>query len=210
MPVTGGQPALRRLVRAVLRGDARTRDAIWRDRRHLERVARAAQSGVREARNALCVILHSYLGRIASGMGVAPGDIPDLVQDTLVAAHLNLEKFDPARGSVQTWVTTILAHLRLNLLRRRARRVRCLEALVGETGRGQVRCGGIAGAASPSGRDLVDMLAGLSRRQRQVLTVYAIGGLSARETGRILGLTAAGVRSIARDARNRLARVIVC
>jgi RNA polymerase sigma-70 factor (ECF subfamily) len=143
-------------------------------------------------------------------MGVAPGDIPDLVQDTLVAAHLNLEKFDPARGSVQTWVTTILAHLRLNLLRRRARRVRCLEALVGETGRGQVRCGGIAGGASPSGRDLVDMLAGLSRRQRQVLTVYAIGGLSARETGRVLGLTAAGVRSIARDARNRLARVRVC
>jgi RNA polymerase sigma-70 factor (ECF subfamily) len=205
--MAGGELALRLLVRAVLRGDAWTRDAIWRDRRHLDDVARAAQAGDGDARNALCVILHPYLGRIAAGMGIVPRDIPDLVQDTLVAAHLNLDRFDPARASMQTWVTTILARLRLNLLRRRARRVRGLEALIGAAGGTTARCRARGRAGPPNGRELVDMLGGLSRRQRQVLTVYAMGGLSARETGRVLGLTAAGVRSIARDARNRLARV---
>lgn len=202
-----GELALRLLVRAVLRGDAWTRDMIWRDRRNLDDVARLAQSGDGDARNALCVILHPYLGRIAAGMGIVPRDIPDLVQDTLVAAHLNLDRFDPTRGSVQRWVTTILARLRLNLLRSRARRVRGLEALIGAAGRTPARYRPHGSGAALSGRDLADMLGGLSRRQRQVLTIYAIGGLSARETGRVLGLTAAGVRSIARDARNRLARV---
>jgi len=199
------EPALQLLVRAVLRGDARTRDAIWRDRRHLDAVARAAQAGDGDATNALCIILRPYLGRIAIGMGIVPRDVPDLVQDTLVAAHFNLDRFDPGRGSVRTWVTTILTHLRLNLLRRRARRTRALEALAGAVGRVPGRRRIAWRGVPPGGGDILDILARLSRRQRQVVTVYAIVGLSARETGRLLGLTEAGVRSIARDARSRLA-----
>ncbi|HET6278187.1 MAG TPA: RNA polymerase sigma factor [Candidatus Polarisedimenticolia bacterium] len=205
--MAAGEPVLHLLVRAVVRGDGWTRDAIWRDRWRLDDIARAAQAGDDEARNALCIIIHPHLERIAIGMGIVPRDVPDLVQEALVAAHLNLDRFDPARGSVRTWMTTILARLRLNQLRRRARRVRGLAALAGAAGDGAARhrAGGWGGP--PGGGDIAGMLAGLSRRQRQVLTVYAIGGLSARETGRVLGLTEAGVRSIARDARSRLARV---
>jgi len=207
MPMSGDRPALQLLVRAVLHGDAWTRELICRDRQRLEDVARAAQAGDRDARNALCVILHPYLERIALRMGVVPRDVPDIVQETLVAAHLNLHRFDPARGSVRTWVTTILARLRLNLLRRRARRVRALEAMAGANGGAAAPCRVTGYAVAPIGREVAGMLAGLSRRQRQVLTIYAIGRLSARDTGRILGLTAAGVRSIARDARSHLARL---
>jgi len=199
------EPALQLLVRAVLRGDARTRDAIWRDRRRLDAVARAAQAGDGDARNALCIILLFYLGRIAIGMGIVPGDVPDLVQDTLVATHLNLDSFDPGRGSVRAWVTMILTHLRLNLLRRRARRTRTLDEFAGARGRMPARRRIGWRGDPPGGGDILAMLAGLSRRQRQVVTIYAIGGFTARETGRLLGLTESGVRSIARDARTRLA-----
>lgn len=199
--------ALQAMIRAVLRGDAWTRDVLWRDRERLNDIARAAQAGDGDARNALCVVLHPYLERIALQIGVVRRDVPDIVQETLFAAHLNLDRFDPGLGSVRTWVTTILARLRLNLLRRRARRVRALEAMAGAS----------SGAASlftsapydmaQISHDVAGMLAGLSRRQRQVLTIYAIGGLSARDTGRALGLTAAGVRSIARDARRHMAQL---
>ena len=205
MPLIGVRPALQPVVRAVLSGDAQAHDTVWRNGRLLTEIVRAAQNGDREASNALCTVLRLPLERIASCMGVAHRDIPDLVQDTLVAAHLNLARFDPARGSMQTWVTTILARLRLNLLRHRARRLKHLEDLVGGVNRSAARHRAVP-ATRPIGIDIVDLLGLLSRRQRQVITIYAIIGLSARETGQIIGMTAAGVRSIARDARRRLSR----
>jgi RNA polymerase sigma-70 factor (ECF subfamily) len=192
------------MVRAVLRGEAAVRDAIWRDPQRLDGIARAAQGGDGEADEALFVILRPGLERIAAGMGIPPGDIPDVVQETLVAVHLNLHRFDPARGSARTWATTILARLRLNMVRRRARRVRCLESLIGPAGPCRAPRTGPAPPAAPGAGDVAALLAGLTRRQRQVVAVYAIGGLSALEAGRVLGLSPAGVRSIARDARNRL------
>ena len=44
----------------------------------------------------------------------------------------------------------------------------------------------------------------LTRRQREVIALYEIDGLSAEEVAGILGISAAGVRSLARDARRRL------
>ena len=51
------------------------------------------------------------------------------------------------------------------------------------------------------------LLAGLTPRQREVVALYEIGGLSASEAAVTLGLTEAGVRSIARDARRKLSEL---
>jgi RNA polymerase sigma-70 factor (ECF subfamily) len=201
-----GEADLRIVLRAVLRGVPETRGAVWRDRRRLEGVALLAQGGDREARDALWSIVRSPLERIALAMGIAPIDIPDLVQETLMAAHVNLDRFDPDRGSMRTWLATIMARLRLNLLRRRARRVRLLERLAGGISREVARGGRVKRGAPSAGDDVGEVLDRLTNRQRQVVIVYAIAGLSALEAGRALGITAAGVRSIARDARNRLGR----
>lgn len=144
------------------------------------------------------------LTRIALALGVPAQDVPDLVQDTLLAAHRARRSFDPARGGFETWTATILVRRARNL-RRGERRRRALGAVLGTLGRG----------TPPRGRPEIDRLEArltldrlvscLSDSQREVVALYEIGELSAEEAARILGHTAAGVRSIARDARTRLA-----
>ena len=144
------------------------------------------------------------LTRIALALGVPAQDVPDLVQDTLLAAHRALRSFDPALGSYEAWTATILVR-RVRNLRRGERRRRALQAVLGALGR----------VTQPRGRREIDRLEArltldrlvscLSDSQREVVALYEIGELSADEAARILGHTAAGVRSIARDARARLA-----
>jgi RNA polymerase sigma-70 factor, ECF subfamily len=57
------------------------------------------------------------------GLGVVmlgnPTQAEDLVQDTFVKVWRNATSFDPARGSLDTWVLLIARSLALDLLRRR-------------------------------------------------------------------------------------------
>src|SRR5207237_9617187 len=52
----------------------------------------------------------------------------DLVQDTLVKVWRNAERYDPARGSLDTWVLLMARNLAIDALRRRVLEVRTLEA----------------------------------------------------------------------------------
>jgi RNA polymerase sigma-70 factor (ECF subfamily) len=197
------------MVARVLQGDQPIRGEIWTHRQYLDAIAIAARDGDHDAREALWLTARPRLERVAGGSGVISGDIPDLVQDTILAANQNLFRFDPDRGSFRTWVISILLHLRSNMRRTRARRRRALDRLqrlTGPNGNGNGR-----GQLEPmEARVQLDrLLPKLSRRQRAVIVLYEIGGLSAYETGLILGITPAGVRSIAREARSSLsARVI--
>ena len=195
-------------MRRALSGDTRARDTIWGRREHLDDTAIAARMDDRLAQDTLWIVARPHLERIALASGARIDDLPDLVQETMLAAHRYLHRFDPARGSFRAWVVTILFHVRNNLLRRRARRRRLLEAL-----RQSTRCGcapppgtggGVAG--TETSLELRTLLTALSDRQRTVLVLFWIGGLGAAEIGRVLGMTAAGARSIARDARIKLAR----
>jgi len=142
--------------------------------------------------------------RIALALRVPVADAPDIVQDVLIAAHRALARFDPARGTFEGWLGAILVRRARNFERFRRRRDLFLDAL---------RALGMPIAARApvdlepvEARMLVDrLLGGLSASQREVVALYEIGGFSADETAGILRLTPAGVRSIARDARRRLA-----
>jgi RNA polymerase sigma-70 factor (ECF subfamily) len=199
-----GVPSPEDLVARVLQGDEPIRGEIWAHRQYLDAVALTARTGDRDAREALWLAVRPRLERVAGGSGVHPCDIPDLVQDTVLSANQNLARFDPDRGSFRTWVIAILFHLRSNMWRTRARRRRALADLrrqSGSNGNGNGR----GGLEPMEARVQLDrLLPKLSRRQRAVLVLYDIGGLSAYETGLVLGITPAGVRSIAREARNRL------
>ena len=196
------------LMRRTLSGDTRARDTIWIRREHLDDTAIAAHADDPLARNTLWVVARPHIERIALATGSRLDDLPDLVQEALLAAHRYLHSFDPARGSFRAWLVTILFHVRNNLLRRRARRRRLLEAL-----RQAPVCGntvqpgsGAPLAGAEISLELRTLLTALSERQRTVLVLFWIGGLGSAEIGRALGMTAAGVRSIARDARRKLAR----
>jgi RNA polymerase sigma factor (sigma-70 family) len=131
-------------------------------------------------------------------------EVPDLVQEALFAAHRALGRFDPGTGSFEAWIGTILVRRARNLARARRRRQVFLDALR------------LFGLPHPPGSDrtadrvearlVLDRLLGcLTDTQREVVALYEIGELDAAETARVLDITPAGVRSIARDARLRLA-----
>src|SRR6058998_1081230 len=69
-------------------------------------------------------LLHRRFARLIFGLAVQTLDraaAEDLVQDVLLAAWRNAGRFDPARGTVRSWVLQI-AHFRLlNELRRQSR-----------------------------------------------------------------------------------------
>jgi RNA polymerase sigma-70 factor (ECF subfamily) len=143
------------------------------------------------------------LTRIALALGVPAQDAPDVVQDTLLAAHRGLRSFDPARGRLEAWLATILVRRARNA-RRAERRWRALRAVFQSVGAS--RRTGTKEIDRVEARLVLDRLvACLSDSQREIVALYEIGELSADEVARTLGHTPAGVRSIARDARNKLA-----
>ena len=138
--------------------------------------------------------------RMALAMGVEPSSADDLVQETLWAAHRNLDRFDPARGSFPGWLGVILVRRVRDAWRGSKRRRRLLAVFGAQVPR----------QAAPDQRGvdarltLRRLLATLTDRQREIVALYEIGNLTANEVGRLLDLSAAGVRSVARDARLRL------
>jgi RNA polymerase sigma-70 factor (ECF subfamily) len=145
--------------------------------------------------------LRPRLLRWALALGARPEDADDLVQDTLLAAYRNRERFDPNEGTLEGWTALILVRRFRNRRRSWLRKIRFLEVLRHESP-GKA----VPGVAAAEARmTLARLLRALTDRQREVVALYEIGQLSAEETARVLGVTAAGVRSIARDARRRLA-----
>ena len=161
----------------------------------------AARGGDADATDRLYASVRPRLLRVALALGVDPDDAADLVQETLWAAHRNLSRFDAGRASFEGWLGTILVRRARNRWRALARGRRLLKAFAASTWTSS-EAGSRAVEARLTLRRLLDRL---TRRQREVTALYEIDGLSAEEVAGILGISAAGVRSLARDARRRLA-----
>ncbi len=162
----------------------------------------AVRQGARSAESWLAVARPRLL-RVLLAAGASPHDAEDLVQDTLLSAHDKLETFDARRGSCESWLATIALSRLRNQRRSEGRRLRLKDAwarLLAPITPGP--------APAFEARDtLARLLAGLTPRMREVVALYEIAELSAEETARVLGMSAAGVRSIARDARRRLTQL---
>jgi RNA polymerase sigma-70 factor (ECF subfamily) len=143
------------------------------------------------------------LVRIALALGIDPNDADDLAQESLLSAHRNLHRFDPAKGSFESWTSVILVNRARSWQRSRQRRWKMLNAF-----RASARGSDAAGGSTVEARlTLRRLLAGLTPRQREVVALYEIGGSTASEAAAALGMTEAGVRSIARDARRKLSEL---
>jgi len=161
----------------------------------------AARGGDADATDRLYAKVRPRLLRIALALGVDPEDAADLAQETLWAAHRSLGRFDATRASFEGWLGTILVRRARNRWRALARGRRMLQALAA-SGWSSSEAGRRAVEARLTLRRLLDRL---TRRQSEVIALYEIDELSAEEVAGILGISAAGVRSLARDARRRLA-----
>ncbi len=172
----------------------------------LAALASEAGCGDAEAAEQLFAALRPRLTRIALAVGAPPDDVPDLVQETLVAAHRALPRFDPERGRVEAWAATILVRRIRNFARGRSRMARALAAF-GRPRAGRARVDARVPddvAALDARLTLTRLLAGLTAEQREIVALYEIAEWSAEEVAAALGIAPTTVRSIARDARRRL------
>jgi RNA polymerase sigma factor (sigma-70 family) len=81
-------------------------------------LARAAQN---RDRGAFAVLFDEYSPRLKSFMmrkGASPELAEDLVQETMISVWTKAGLYDPAKGSVTTWIFTIARNLRIDRIRR--------------------------------------------------------------------------------------------
>ena len=126
----------------------------------------------------------------------------DLVQDTLLKAWGNSEKFEPGT-SLRAWLFTILRNTYYSLYRKRGREVQDSEGTYAE----RLATHG----NQESHLDLADFrkaLAKLPEEQREVLIMVGATGLSYEETAEICGVAIGTIKSRVNRARTKLAELL--
>jgi RNA polymerase sigma-70 factor (ECF subfamily) len=156
-----------------------------------------AQAGDVEAFSRLVQLYWVRLVRFARSVA-GDSDAEDLVQDGFVSAWEKLPGLQDPRA-FSSWVMRIVSRKCF----RRARRVRYLVSL-----------DALSDPADPAGSDSVEsveverVLAILPARQRAVMHLTVIEGMSDTEIGAVLHIAAASVRSHRRRARDTLSSVL--
>ena len=148
--------------------------------------------------------------RFAQRLCGSPDDAKDLVQETFLSAYRGLKDF---RGdsSVSTWLYTIAAHACQRMRRKRKGEPEyelSLDALI-PTSDGDMPLQVPGHDLSPEERlehkelrrSLLTAVQKLPKKYRMVLVLRDMEGLSAKETGAVMGLTERAVKSRLHRAR---------
>jgi RNA polymerase sigma-70 factor (ECF subfamily) len=171
------------------------RATIARDAALVER-ARAGDSSAFDAL-VLAYMRHAY--RMAYRVVGHREDAEDLVQESFLAAYQYLESFDTARP-FGPWLTRIVMNRGANLRRARARRqtepetdaVSPAPSALDESTRAEAR------------EVLTQAMATLNERQRMIVTLFDVDGLTSTEIGEQLELAPGTVRWHLHEARRVL------
>jgi RNA polymerase sigma-70 factor (ECF subfamily) len=133
--------------------------------------------------------LYDLFGALAYSLACAmvtdPADAEEVVADAFAQIWRSASTFDPSRGSVMAWITTIVRSRALDLLRAHRRRAKALEQAVAISNDGSLP--GLSAGPEPADRGVEQLeaativrrsLAALPAAQRQVLELAYFGGLS--------------------------------
>ena len=126
------------------------------------------------------------------------GQAEDVVQEACLAAWRYRRRFDPERGSFQTWILKIVLHESHKVGARGLRNGLLLGRL---SDRSQVST-----QAPFAGWDhqLEATVAGLPRRQREVVGLYYFVDLPVQQVADLLGISSGTVKSTLADARRSI------
>ena len=156
-------------------------EADWR------RAQRGDEAAYRAALGAVAARLRGYFGRRLQGRAA---DVEDLVQETLLAVHLQRGTHDPA-VPLLAWVHAIARHKWIDALRRHGRR----EALHEPLDDLPEALHPAAPAADGQARhDVRQWLDRLPEAQRAAITLTKLEGLSVAETAARSGQSIAAVK----------------
>ncbi|NVK13287.1 MAG: RNA polymerase sigma factor [Rhodobacteraceae bacterium] len=126
----------------------------------------------------------------------------DLVQDTLVKAWTNIEKFE-AGSNMRAWLFTILRNTFYSLRRKRKREVEDADGALS---------GNLAQKPDHDGRlhmrDFQVAFAQLNDEQREALVLVGAGGFSYDEAAEMCGVKTGTIKSRVNRARARLAELM--
>lgn len=141
----------------------------------------------REALRRIAQRLRAFFARRLSQ---APDDVEDLVQETLLALHLQRGTYDPALP-VGAWAHAIARHKLVDLWRRRGRREALHEPLdeLDESLHPQA-----AEPAAEPRRDLLRLLDELPPAQHRAITLTKLEGLSLAEASARTGVSVAALK----------------
>ena len=153
--------------------------------------------------------LYSRYGALAYSLAVRilgdPGRAEDAVQDAFVRVWQRAGSFDPNRGSLRTWLLTVVRNRSVDYLRGTAARQRDELELVAD-----VRASGSGSdpwrevSQSLERRAVLEALAVLPREQRQVIELAYYGGYSQSEVARLVGVPLGTIKSRTRLALEKL------
>jgi len=158
------------------------------------------EAAYRAALQRIAVRLRAYLRR---RLGGAPDEIEDLVQETLLALHLQRGTYD-ASQPVGAWVLAIARHKLVDLWRRRGRRENLHEPLddVDESALVQPE------PDATARRDLAQLLQALPAAQRDAIVLTKIDGLSVAEAAARTGASVAAIKVQVHRGLKKLAALV--
>ena len=154
----------------------------------------------RQCLEMLACRLRAYLRRRLSA---SPDDVEDLVQETLLALHLQRGTHDPTLP-VSAWAVAIARHKLVDLWRRRGRREALHDAI------DDVDEFLLAGDSedSTAKRDLTVLLDALPDAQRQAIVLTKIDGLSVAEAATRTGSSESAIKVQVHRGLKRLAELV--
>lgn len=149
-----------------------------------------AQAGDEAAcREALTRIAARLRGFFARRLQSLPDEVEDLVQETLIALHVQRGTHDPALP-VSSWMYAIARHKLVDLWRRRGRTQLMLEPL-DEVDENTLPS---APEEQPARRDLLALLESLPAAQRRTIALTKIEGLSVAEAALRCGVSPSALK----------------
>lgn len=159
------------------------------------------ETAYREALLRIAARLRRYFGRRLMAL---PDEVEDLVQETLLALHLQRGTYDEALP-VSSWVYAIARHKLVDLWRRRGRR----EALHEPIDDLDEQDHPAAPDEQPARRDVAVLLESLPAAQRQAILMTKIEGLSMIEASQRSGVSVAALKVQVHRGLKRLAVLVM-
>lgn len=138
--------------------------------------------------------------RVARRLAPA-ADAEDVAQEAMLAAWRYQHSFDPGRGPLRAWLLAIVVRESRKAHARSFRRTQLLSRLVL---RDRVTERPVPDLQDPLAAAVEQGIAGLSRRQREVVNLYYYVDLPIEEISDVLGISTGTVKSTLADARTRI------
>jgi RNA polymerase sigma-70 factor (ECF subfamily) len=151
-----------------------------------QRAQAGDEAAYRQALERIAARLRGYLRRRLQGL---PDEVEDLVQETLLALHLQRGTYDPALP-VSAWVLAIARHKLVDLWRRRGRREALHDPLDDVDDAALVQ----PETESTAPRDLGVLLGSLPAAQRAAIVLTKIDGLSVAEAAQRTGASESAIK----------------